>query len=553
MDVKEAMSIGGLEKGEIVAGNKGVNRPVRAVEVMEVPDTTSWLTEGLLIVTTFYAIKDNPEAQINFFQTLIKEKGAGLVIKPGRFIKNLPEEMYRLANQNNMPLITVPNDVVYGDILTPLYEELYKERSADLGYYQVLASILDTTDQDLNHIVNRLEDYLGNPVYIEDTKTRLLAASQEKLNDDWRRSYFLLTKASSGFQRFINNPETLEKLKHGKCPVKVGREEQRESRVIFPIRDNNQLLGFITVIEKNQPLEEENDALLQQVASHLSLLLIKDRFSSQAQQSLEREFVNDLIEGNILPGELEHRAAGLGIHSHHASFFLTLNYQSYLQEHAEEQDVRSQDPFVLQQIKTIVQPLFEKTMIFFKRNQLYLFCSVPSEKDVSQAVKEKGHQMIERINQAFHFPFNLGIGRVYCDLNDVYRSYEKAQLVLKIGRDVWGTGQAVHFDQLGVYRFLMKLRNDSETLQYAHDLLRPLLDYDRKNLQSQLVKSLKVYLQTNGNVTKASELLFVHRSTLKYRLKKIQDITHMDLDDSEMRLQFQVAFKLLSMHSDSSF
>ncbi|GAF18524.1 purine catabolism regulatory protein [Bacillus sp. JCM 19046] len=45
---------------------------IKAAEVMEVPDINEWLTEGILIISTFYSVKDDPEAQLSMFRKLIE-------------------------------------------------------------------------------------------------------------------------------------------------------------------------------------------------------------------------------------------------------------------------------------------------------------------------------------------------------------------------------------------------------------------------------------------------------------------------------------------------
>lgn len=81
MNVKDALQLGDLQKAKILAGDKGLDRVIKAAEVMEVPDINEWLTEGILIISTFYSVKDDPEAQLSMFRKLIEVNGAGLILK----------------------------------------------------------------------------------------------------------------------------------------------------------------------------------------------------------------------------------------------------------------------------------------------------------------------------------------------------------------------------------------------------------------------------------------------------------------------------------------
>lgn len=70
--------------------------------------------------------------------------------------------------------------------------------------------------------------------------------------------------------------------------------------------------------------------------------------------------------------------------------------------------------------------------------------------------------------------------------------------------------------------------------------------YDAEN-DTELYKTLKVYLQHDRNITHTSEELFIHRSTLSYRLIRIQEITGLDLEDFYTRLYLCISFHLHSM------
>jgi hypothetical protein len=70
--------------------------------------------------------------------------------------------------------------------------------------------------------------------------------------------------------------------------------------------------------------------------------------------------------------------------------------------------------------------------------------------------------------------------------------------------------------------------------------LDALVEYDRRT-NSELTKTLEVYLQCNGNITKATKALHIHRNTMKYRLEKIVDLSGIDLDDAEQRFELQLS------------
>ncbi len=65
----EALELGLFPEAQVIAGHKGLNRPIRFVDVMEVPDPDKYFRSGLLLVSSWYAIHDDVEAQCRLVQS----------------------------------------------------------------------------------------------------------------------------------------------------------------------------------------------------------------------------------------------------------------------------------------------------------------------------------------------------------------------------------------------------------------------------------------------------------------------------------------------------
>lgn len=85
LTVNEARTFGGLKECRLLAGEKGLNRVIRCVDSMEIPDISQWLQRGEFLVTTGYALKDNSEALVQVVEALAEKEGSGLALKT-RFI-----------------------------------------------------------------------------------------------------------------------------------------------------------------------------------------------------------------------------------------------------------------------------------------------------------------------------------------------------------------------------------------------------------------------------------------------------------------------------------
>ncbi|MGB9868088.1 MAG: PucR family transcriptional regulator ligand-binding domain-containing protein, partial [Bacillota bacterium] len=100
--VRQALTIGGLTRARPVAGLSGLDRVIKYVDIMEVPDFASWVRPNEFIITCAYAIKDNPNAQVELVHHLARCNAAALAVKPGRFLGSMPEAMVQAAEEESV-------------------------------------------------------------------------------------------------------------------------------------------------------------------------------------------------------------------------------------------------------------------------------------------------------------------------------------------------------------------------------------------------------------------------------------------------------------------
>ncbi len=132
----------------------------------------------------------------------------------------------------------------------------------------------------------------------------------------------------------------------------------------------------------------------------------------------------------------------------------------------------------------------------------------------------------------------VGLGKGVEELCDVRQSYLQANKALRLAEFKRNSRPIYVYEQLGIYKLLFDIPRE-KLRSYYQDVIGPLNEYDEK-YKSDLVASLFVYFEENGNVVQTAKRLFVHRNTLDYRLKKIEDITGKKLSDSYDCLTLQL-------------
>lgn len=134
----------------------------------------------------------------------------------------------------------------------------------------------------------------------------------------------------------------------------------------------------------------------------------------------------------------------------------------------------------------------------------------------------------------------LGVGGLTTSVVDIPRSLHQAEVALKVQRAATWEDQATRYESLGVYQLLAEVEHPEAIEEYGRRWLRSLLAYDEKR-HTNLIATLSRYLELGGKYEETARALFVHRSTLKYRLHRIREISGYDLNDPDTRFNLQLA------------
>ena len=139
-----------------------------------------------------------------------------------------------------------------------------------------------------------------------------------------------------------------------------------------------------------------------------------------------------------------------------------------------------------------------------------------------------------------HADCRIGVGGRRGRIDEFPHSYREAQLALKIQQAVGGRERLTLFDDLGVYQVLATVQDPAALERFVREWLGTLMDYDATH-GVQLVMTLSEYLECGGNYDATARVLSVHRSTLKYRLRRIREVSGYDLGLPDIQFNLQLA------------
>lgn len=522
MKIRDVLDIALALGGNLTGGIHGLEREVRFIEVMEVPEVEEWATEGLLVVTNFYSVKDDPEKQSDIISTLINKKAAGIIVKVGRFIERLPYELIELADRHCFPIITIPKEVAYIDLLTMLYGLLHKEGDTPADNH-ALHSFKDMMFHNIDEALEHLSSILnGGSVYIEDAQGLLLYASGRFFRDPWRKSGMAFS-----IPTYENFEENLEKWRgrilnddhsYIYLPGKL-------SRLIIPLYTRQEIFAFIHLPFHNRTLNSLSKKSIESIQSKIYETLMSELLETQklcmSQADELRRSISDQSNQKVKVilyfknnRKFLHRPSRI------------IDYECMLQK--KWLDLLKHIPYV------------EKSLIFEKEQGMYALVVFTKPLSIEQMVEEVS-SIIDRSPMQ---DTRVGISPVFYHFHELEARVSAVTRMMDVGLEFSPGKRIYSYHQTGIYEYLIKLSQDSSMEEYVQQVLGPL----DKEGDPELMETLAVYLQENGNASKAAEKLFIHRRTMTNRLLKIKTLLNMDLDNSEhvFILQFCLRIKRLS-------
>ena len=149
---------------------------------------------------------------------------------------------------------------------------------------------------------------------------------------------------------------------------------------------------------------------------------------------------------------------------------------------------------------------------------------------------------IQRIvsNRIEGITVSVGIGNPYKDLKMMKQSLNEAEVALETIKCEGIRNKVINYKDIGIYGLLFNIQNKEILRQYYLENLGALADHDVMN-ESNLFQTLETYLEENCNITITAERLFLHRNTLKYRIKKIEELLDCHLHDFDDCANLKIA------------
>lgn len=124
--VRDLLQMPAFREIKVVAGSNGLDRNVEHVTVMEVPDIKKWLKGNEFLITSFYSVRKSEEDQCRLIEELA-DTCCCIAVKTGEYVEILSEVVCKKADACALPLLEIPQDVTYIDLIVPIMNLLFEE------------------------------------------------------------------------------------------------------------------------------------------------------------------------------------------------------------------------------------------------------------------------------------------------------------------------------------------------------------------------------------------------------------------------------------------
>lgn len=543
ISVREAMELPQMEGAMLVGGEQGIDRLIQSVNIMEVPDIERFIKPCELLLTTAYPIKDDQRALEKLIPELNKHGLAALAIKPERYIREIPKIMIDQANQYGFPLIKLPNNASFNEIINPILTEILHRQAAILQKNEKISNALTEIilhGGGLNEISLALARLLGYPVSIHDPDFRKISSCLSPRD-------FGATK-NRALSELVNDSKRLSTAYKKTNGRKLTFDDAGGIHAICrPVAVDNEIYGYLFIWEPEKQMSAREMIGIDQAVTAIALEISKQHAVFDVESRFKSNFIEDIIDGKISSRE------DAIVLAERFGWELANGFSVILLECNDLQSLYNQDPVFARQkrlkmmetVASVVNLLSPGSAIVERGSQLMILHIFRSHTEINQFRRNSetlARSCSEELAKELKWQVLAGISRYIEDPLNIAEGIKQAQMALKVGNCASNRGRVFHFDDLGIYRIL--LTSDTREIdKFFEDILGRLVSYDERN-EAGLVETLEALFANEMNFQKTAEYLFIHYNTLRYRVNRIQQITGLDLKSPEDCLSLQLALKI---------
>ncbi len=534
-----------LKDAKILGGKEGLDRQIKGVTIIEAPDIVKFINGGEVLLTGLYAFRScSVEEFQKYINELTKKSVSALIMKRGRKVENADikiELLLEFANTHGIPVLEVPFEISFRDIMSRIMERLFNEEVTRLKYFKTthdnfaaLALSPDSGNRGADNILDVLAKLIHNPVAVFNQNLSCLAATEDAAR------VLTISEDARTFEPGIYSSYTYL------------RQEGEEPQCLIQVKMSFREKIYLVVTERNQALD-----VMDFIAAESAITALRFEFSRQyAVTELEKKFQNDIMH-NILNGKI-HSIGELQKNTTLLGVDINGSYRVIVFGMANESMTKGDFKAKVKDTNVLSQAIVHYIKDAKIQNDLdkIVVIQAVDKEQTQEEYRREIKKIVESVQEDVsmhnkHLKVKAGVGKVVDGIIHLPESFKEANeafMFVDVAGELSeeGSPQAMLFSDLEIFKLLCQLEDPSMLLEYVPEGLQKLYNY-KKPQRDDLIVTLKTYLDRNQNLSKTAQELYVHYKTAAYRIEKITKITGIDFDNANEVLAVRIGLVVYKM------
>lgn len=508
------------------SGEEQLDVPVRWVHISELEDPTPWLSGGELLLTTGLGLSTD-DRQRAFVEAVADHGLAGLGFGVGFAHERVPDAMLEIARERGFPILEIPYELPFIAVtekaFTRLVNEQYAVLQRSIAAQERLQRIV-LSERGLDAIVAAIAALVGGTTLVFDGRGELQSAHT--------------------FRREIEEPvrrqigqELADRARRGERRVFVPSDPELGPRALaLPIlaADTTERGGvpqaWLVAVKDTGGLSELDRLVLHQAVTVVALELLRHRVADTTERRLAGDVLKALVSGETDGPELTRRLQPFGLGGDVTALVVQATAPGATSVAACEAAVGA----ALRD---------EAVTGLVARSDRLVVALMPGAED--DELFDLAERIVARVTAQSASPPNAGVGRAVAAglARETYHEARCAMEARLLGGELPAGGPAVAtYRDLGSFQLLLSLQDSDALRLYCDSLLAP-IEQGEGHYGGELMRSLEAFIECNGQWEAAARRLYCHRHTLRYRIRKIEELTGRDLGSARDRIEFWLALR----------
>lgn len=437
---------------------------------------------------------------------------------------------------DKLPLQCVFSDSVPADIIEPMPGNIAIVPESDFGYafntaFQIIngshkddyyESMMSTLERvrNVDTLIDIASQTFGASLVFIDREFRILSYStQIPVTDELWKKNVKQGYCDYEFIKAVKSLKSVQMVDSTMTPIEVSCSSSPFQKFSSRVYCHDTWIGFLIVIEGHDSYRSEHVDMLRILSGVLGYAVMKYAPSYLYMTSDYHRFLYNLIigaEASSLPEAYTHLTF--------PSELLVLYCKATGDGSAFPREGELSD---------------ETTMILPG-------CHVIAQRDNATIVGSS--EMLSKIGSIARLfapkcKVRIGVSLPFYDIADLKAHYQEAVDALEIGFLLDPDIQIYTFEDYGMYVMFRTVSDIEDLSRYLHPALPKLAEYDRKN-GTNLELTLHTYLKNSCSTTNTAKALYLHRNSVIYRLRRIEELCDIDLDDTDARFRLRLSYAI---------